>query len=122
MSDKIKIKHVKGGIDGDKLKGCYFVPAGDGTFDFHEKNDESKLDGRVHTGIKKGSVFQFHLPDDENLWQIDVKEINDKKAHGKWFVGLQKIKSPADEEGSGTFQAQAGGATVVEDCASSATA
>ena len=28
MSDKMKIKHIEGGSHGDRLKGCYFVPAG----------------------------------------------------------------------------------------------
>ena len=124
MSDKIKIRDIEGGIDGDKLKGCYFRPAedGSGTFDFYDKNvaDANKP---LKTGITSGTHFEFILPDHGDVpWQIDVKSITDKKAHGEWFFGMQKIKDGvADDEASGTFQAQAGGAGVPED-AYSATA
>lgn len=125
MSDKIKIRDVEGGIDGEKLKGCYFVPAedGSGTFDFYDKKigDHNKP---LKTGITSGTKFEFILPDHGDLpWQIDVKSITDEKAHGEWFAGLQKIRDQvSDDEGSGTFQAQAGGAMVPEDTAYSATA
>lgn len=121
MSDKIKIKHVEGGIDGDKLKGCYFVPTGDSTFAFYDKN--VGVDEPLKTGITSESSFEFVLPDHPDLpWRIYVKSIDDEQADGKWFAGLQKIPGAGDDQGSGTFQAQAGGALVLEDAASAATA
>lgn len=124
MSDEIKIKDVEGGINGDKLKGCYFLPAEDGsdTFDFYDKK-KGDGDKPLKTGIKSGSTFEFILPDHGDLpWQIKVQSITHKKAHGDWSAGLQKIRpGVSDDEGSGTFQAQAGGA-LVEEATSSATA
>ena len=122
MSDKIKIRHVHGGSKGDKLKDCYFVPAADGTYDFYDKDNDNP-NNPLHTGITHGSVFQFTLMDAPGLpWALDVKSISDERAHGEWYAGMQPLSNPAEDEGSGTFQAQAGGATVPEDAASSATA
>ena len=123
MDDKIRIRHIDhlgGKINGDKLKDCYFSAAGDDTYDFYDKDNPNHP---LKTGITKGSVFQFHFHDNPDLpWEIEVKSITPTKAHGHWFTGLLKIISPADDEGSGTFQAQAGGAMVPEESASSATA
>ena len=122
MSDKIKISHVEGGPNGDKLKGCYFVPTGDGKFDFYDKKI-GNIDEPLKTGITADSSFEFELWDHPDLpWKIYVESIDDKEAHGEWFAGLQKIGGIENDQGSGTFQAQAGGATVVEGSASSATA
>lgn len=122
MSDKIKIRHVHGGTTGNKLKDCYFVPAGDGTYEFYDKDNDNP-NNPLQTGIRDGSIFQFSLMDYPDLpWQLDVKSITEERAHGEWFAGMQSLSSPAEEEGSGTFQAQAGGATVPEDASSSATA
>lgn len=121
MSDQIKIRHVEGGANGDKLKGCYFVPTGD-TFDFYDKKI-GNIDEPLKTGITAGSRFQFELPDHPDLpWEIYVESITDERAHGEWFAGLQKIGGIENDQGSGTFQAQAGGAVAPEDAASSATA
>lgn len=118
MSDKIRIKRILGGKGGDKLKECYFEPAATTpvTYDFYDKDNDNP-NNPLASGIKNGSSFDFYLMEDPAVsWRINVDEIDDEKAHGKWTKG----KPPGQDEDSGHFQAQAGVTIDPDDAAYSA--
>lgn len=120
MSNEIKIHKIIGPEDGEDLKGCYFLDAGDGTYNFfdHENRQLNPIP------ITPGTTFGFTLPATPELgWSMRVDKMNDKKGNGDWSYTM--APRPADSTGDGTFQAQAGGTgepTDADDAAASATA
>ena len=122
MSDKIKIDSVTGASDGNDLKNCYFLDAGDGTYSFYDKNPNNP-NNPLATNITASSEFDFSLEDYPGIvWTITVSAITDEAASGDWSdVNTAK---PEEAAGDGTFQAQAGGGTGVpgDDAAASVSA
>lgn len=122
MADRIKIDHVTGGSDGANLKDCYFVPAGTTppTYDFYDKDNDNP-NNPLETGVRRGTTFTFRLAEDPGLpWRMVVRTISDSEASGEWATGSRV--DTGLEEGSGHFQAQAGGGTDPDEAASSARA
>lgn len=113
MADPIVIKKIdhKPPIMKDifdkLLAGCYFYPAGDGTYIF-----VSKFEVPLASGIESGKDFNFNLG--PFAWSISKFSISPKEAHGSWVANAPRrlpIHPPGDhdDDGEGSFQGQAGG-------------
>lgn len=111
MADRIIIDSVAPEGIGDDLKGCYYKPKIDGTFDFFDK------DGKVKArDLKPGSIFSFSLDELPDLeWTLTVNAIDDLKVNGNW---TDRPKDGDVGEPEGTYQGQAGGGLDVESAAS----
>lgn len=120
MGDKIKIENITGESVGNDLKNCYFQNAGNGTYNFYDKN-QNNPNNPILTGITAGFGSGFRLQDYPGTqWFMTVYTINDSAATGDWSGN--DSATPEEIPGSGTFQAQAGGTLDAESEASSATA
>lgn len=97
-SNQIEIKTVSGGVDKDKLKHCYFVPAAtSGQYDLYSKHCNL-----LASGLTSGTGFTF--THDSITWTVTDFVISDTAASGNW--------SNPDElttDQNGTFQAESGG-------------
>jgi hypothetical protein len=114
MSDRIKIQGINGASVGNDLKNCYFLNAGNGTYNFFDKN-QNNPNNPILTGITGTGSFQggFMLQDYPHIrWTMNVYGINDSAASGAWWG--DDSASPEEIPGSGTFQAQAGGTVDAE--------
>jgi hypothetical protein len=111
--NKIKIRTITpANSDGNELKNYYFLPAGNGTYNFYAPNDNL-----LWTGLAGGIAFNVQVAG--KRFSIAIYSISDTAASGVWS-DLSSEELP----GSGTFQAQAGGTgdPEPEKSASSATA
>ena len=111
--NKITIRTITpANSDGNELKNYYFLPVGNGTYNFYAPNNSL-----LATGLAGGISFPVTVAG--KRFTITIYSLSDTAASGAW-VG------PSSEEvpGSGTFQAQAGGTgdPELEKSASSATA
>jgi len=113
ITTPIVIEDILGGGEySEELVGCYFLPVGNGKYDFYSKHGHAK--GR---NLQKGSLRAFKFEGHAFSWAIYIKEISDTGATGDWNNTAPKIQQ---DEG-GTFTAQAGG-NEDADAASSANA
>jgi hypothetical protein len=110
-NDRIKIQTITpANSDGNELKNYYFLPAGNGWYDFYAPNNT-----RLATGL--GGGINFYVTVARARFSIAIYSISDTAASGVWSeLGSEEVP------GSGTFQAQAGGTGDPEESASSATA
>ena len=109
LNGKIIIDSIEPAGIGDDLKGCYFKPKNDGTFDFYDK------DGKVKArDLHDKSEFSFtldNLPD--VVWTLTIGAITDLNVNGTWTDKPEDVGEP-----EGTYQGQAGGGLDVENAAS----
>ncbi len=82
---------------GNELKNYYFLPAGNGWYDFYAPNNT-----RLASGLLGG--ISFYVDISGASFNIAIYSISDTAASGAWS-DLRSEEVP----GSGTFQAQAGG-------------
>ena len=95
---KIFIKTITpANSDGNALKNYYFLPAGNGWYDFYAPNNT-----RLATGL--GDANSFYVEVAGARFDIAIYNISDTAASGAW-----SDLSSEEVPGSGTFQAQAGG-------------
>jgi hypothetical protein len=81
---------------GNELKNYYFLPAGNGWYDFYAPNNT-----RLASGL--GGGIAFYVTVAGAFFTITIDSLSDTAASGFWVVGNEEVP------GSGTFQAQAGG-------------
>lgn len=96
---------------GDELKGCYFKPRHDDTYDFYDSDGKLKKED-----VTLNVPFSFDLDGVPGVdWSMTVKFIDKLRVDGNW---TDKIKADEVGEPEGTFQGQAGGGLAVENAAS----
>lgn len=111
MKDNIIIKLVEPEGIGDDLKGCYYKPKNDGTFDFYDK------DGKVKArNLTPGKSFSFDLDGVPGIeWTLTINTITELEVTGNWTDVPQGGEVGEPE---GTYQGQAGGGFDAENAAS----
>ena len=102
MADKkIIVDTYTGGSNGDDLIDCYFKLKNNGTYDFHDKDDHTKL-----TGLTLNTASSaFELDEFPGVsWTITLTSGSETEVSGNW-----NSQSDDNTQDGGTFQAQAGG-------------
>ena len=109
--EKIIIDKVAPEGIGDELKGCYFKPRNDGTFDFFDK------DGKIKArDVTEGGTFCFDLDGLPGVeWTLKVNAITALNVDGNW-TDKPNVENVGEPEG--TYQGQAGGGLDVESAVS----
>lgn len=96
--NRIKIETITpANSDGNELKNYYFLPVGNGTYNFYAPNNSL-----LATGLAGGISFPVTVAG--KRFTISIYSLSDRAASGVWSdLGSEEVP------GSGTFQAQAGG-------------
>lgn len=109
---KITVDSYTGGNNGEDLEQAYFkYKKSDSTWDFYDKDNNSKC-----TGLVVGGSCSFTLDEYPGLtWTITlINPCSETEVNGDWSTTTEGGLPTAETEG-GTFTAQAGGGGVEEE-------